>query len=373
MRRICLFFSLFLFATITCAESFIKVKNGCFFSGDSLYYFFGTNWECTELFKIESPRQRNKILAGELDLMLRYGIKNLRVSLDLDSTVSSSHSRSGNMSVFTGLDYLIKEAQRRSMRLTLHVTVKKDLGKLHYSKSLLERNLKLLAQHKNVFTHKAYFDDPVIMSWEFSRTLFDVYGDEYLDEFVSYVGNLLPQQLLSITDIIQYEDKSKNASLDAQIYANPHLDYISVEILPREFGWVGEDRIFEDLSNAYVKTNEYLNRLEFLANKYNKPVIIDKFNYPRDRSRRIPLTTTRSRDGFYTYMLDKLVHSSQQHSYIGGTFMYTWGGWHIPIDYRKTNLLFLLQNEKDLNPYNVCSSDSSTLQIIANGIKALQK
>lgn len=53
--------------------------------------------------------------------------------------------------------------------------------------------------------------------------------------------------------------------------------------------------------------------------------------------------------------------------------MYTWGGWHIPIDYRKTNLLFLLQNEKDLNPYNVCSSDSSTLQIIANGIKALQK
>lgn len=33
---------------------------------------------------------------------------------------------------------------------------------------------------------------------------------------------------------------------------------------------------FEDLSNAYVKTNEYLNRLEFLANKYNKPVIIDK-------------------------------------------------------------------------------------------------
>lgn len=213
-----------------------------FFSGDSLYYFWGTNWECTELFKIESPRQRNKILADELDLMLRYGIKNLRVSLDLDSTVFSSHSRSGNMSVFTGLDYLIKEAQRRSMRLTLHVTVKKDL-ELHYSKSLLERNLKLLAQHKNVFTHKAYFDDPVIMSWEFSRTLFDVYGDEYLDEFVSYVGNLLPQQLLSITDLIQ--DKSKNASLDAQIYANPHLDYISVEILPREFGWVGEDRILK--------------------------------------------------------------------------------------------------------------------------------
>lgn len=82
-----MFFSLFLFATITCAESFIKVKNGCFFSGDSLYYFLGTNWECTELFKIESPRQRNKILADELDLMLRYGIKNLRVSLDLDSTV----------------------------------------------------------------------------------------------------------------------------------------------------------------------------------------------------------------------------------------------------------------------------------------------
>lgn len=380
MRRYCLisvlFFCIF---TVIGAENFIKVKNGRFFSGDTFYSFFGTNWRYLESFEFKSSRQRDKILTEELDLMSYYGIKNLRISLNLDSiSPSLSHADKADVSAITNLDYLVKEAQQRSMHITFCITdtAKRTLNEDSYNQSFLQHQLKSLVLHKNVFTHRAYNEDPVIMSWEFSMNLFRVKDAEqtsvHLNEFVSYMRSLLPQQLLSIADLIQHK-KSEVNFINVQIYGNPYVDYVAIEILPSEFGWVSEDRIFEDLSNAYVKTNEYLDRIEYLAQKYDKPIVVDKFSYPRDRSRRIPLTTTRSRDGFYTYMLEKLFQSSQKNGYVSGVFMYLWGGWHVPMDYRKISLLSLLKNEKELNPYYVCSSDSSTLQIIAKGIESLQK
>lgn len=372
MKHFVLIICCFVLGQFAFAADFIGVKDGHFLYNEQPYYFCGVNWNVTEVLQSVPHKQKNKVIAEELNLMVRYGINDLRITVDIDTLDVSNKEDRNVKSLIAGLDYLLKETSRRNMHIIFCMKINESdwVG----NGDAVQHNLKSFVQHSNTYTKKAYYTDSSIIAWElYLDTEVDKVFPTYvlkLNAMASYIRNLVPKQLLTVAGSnALYNDET----CFMQLFNNPQVDYVTIHIMPCKYGWVSSDRIFEDLSNAYVQTSEYIDRISFWANKCQKPIVIAEFNYLRDRFRRIPFTTTYSRNGFYTFILNKIFQGKNKQNMLTGGFLSSWGGWHIPNDYRVENILSLLNKEANLYPYYVYGNDSLTLDVIAQGIRALKQ
>lgn len=368
MKRFVLIFCCFFFIHFAFAADFVSVKDCHFLYKERPYYFFGVNWNVTELLQSLPHKQKNKVIAEELNLMARYGINDLRITVGMDTLDVSNREDRNVKSLIVGLDYLLKEVSRRNMHIVFCVTINENSWE--GNGDAVRHNLKSFVQHSNIYTKSTYNTDPSIMAWELclDSEVHNAFTTDVskLNAIVSYIRNLVPKQLLTVAGSHALRNDETRFM---QLFNNPQVDYVTINIMPSEYGWVSSDRIFEDLSNAYVQTSEYIDRISFWANKCRKPVVIDEFSYLRDRYRRIPFTSTYSRNGFYSFILNKIFQGKNNQNGLTGGFLSTWGGWHIPGDYRRENIISLLNREANLCPYYVYGNDSLTLGVIAQGIR----
>lgn len=372
MKRLVLIICCSFFIHFAFAADFVSVKDSHFLYKERPYYFCGVNWNVTELLQSLSHKQKNKVIAEELNLMVRYGINDLRITVGMDTLDVSNREDRNVKSLIAGLDYLLKEASRRNMHIVFCVTINENSWE--GNGDAVRHNLKSFVQHCNIYTKSTYNTDPSILAWELclDPEVHNAFPTDIskLNAIVSYIRNLVPKQLLTVAGSHTLRNDETRFM---QLFNNPQVDYVTINIMPSEYGWVSSDRIFEDLSNAYVQTSEYIDRISFWANKCRKPVVIDEFSYLRDRYRRIPFTSTYSRNGFYTFILNKIFQGKNSQNGLTGGFLSTWGGWHIPGDYRRENIISLLNREANLYPYYVYGNDSLTLGVIAQGIRTLNE
>ena len=72
-------------------------------------------------------------------------------------------------------------------------------------------------------------------------------------------------------DIVLYET----------IHADPNIDYMNIHIWPYNWGWADKDSLPLHLERAKEHTKNSSDEHMGIANKYNKPVALEEFGFPR--------------------------------------------------------------------------------------------
>ncbi|MBN2613181.1 MAG: cellulase family glycosylhydrolase [Bacteroidales bacterium] len=360
-------------------DHFVRVEGTIFMIGDEAYRFAGINfWHGAYLGADLVPGGKER-LVRELDLLKSYGIDNLRV-------MAASEESSMQMSVypafqvspgeynrflFTSLDFLLDEMQKRDMKAVLVLNnywqwsggmaqylswatgdsvLDPDAsgdwhGFMRYSaefynnadaNEMFFRYLKEIISRRNSINGKLYSEDPVIMSWELANEprphpqglketerLRVFY--KWIDTTARFIRKLAPNQLITTGS----EGLAGSLS-DSAVFFNSHslpsVDYITFHLWPKNWGWYNahdpEGTLPGVLQNA---TDYYLRHIKF-AKLMNKPIVLEEFGIGRDFEDYLPGSPVTVRDTFYHVLFSLIEQDVKNNKPIAGTNIWTWGG-----------------------------------------------
>jgi mannan endo-1,4-beta-mannosidase len=183
----------------------------------------------------------------------------------------------------------------------------------------------------NRYTGKKYTDDPAIMSWQvgnepraFSEEAKPAFV-KWLKETTALIRSLDPNHLISIGSegTMGCED---GMQLFETIHADPNVDYLTIHIWPKNWGWVQAPNVTENIDSAIEKTNAYINAHAAVAEKLQKPLVIEEFGYPRDHHRYTLDDPTTSRDKYYVNIFAQVATAAAHGGILAGCNGWAWGG-----------------------------------------------
>lgn len=419
----------FLMLCLTCwgipaeAQSFIRVSNGHLMRDGSPYYYVGTNLWYAPILASEGQGGDRERLGRELDRLQAMGIDNLRILVGADTGSDSANTvrpylqeRPGvlNDTLLRGLDYLLVEMAKRDMVGVFYLTNSWDwsggygfylnqtghgqspnsLGEgynnyVRYAaafasdekaQQLFYDFVRAIVGRTNTLTGKAYKDDPTIMAWQvcneprpFSKAAKENFA-RWIARTAALIKSIDPNHLVSTGSEGFYGCES-DADLYERIHNDLNVDYYTIHIWPRNWQWVAEDRLFEDLPNAYLRTKEYIDMHVRMAEKADKPLVLEEFGYPRDFNSRHREVRTDSRDAYYQFVFDQLTESKARNGVFVGCNFWGWGGeaeadsatWHPGAPY-------MCDPPHEMQGwYSVFDTDDSTLKIIETTIQRIKE
>ena len=401
---------------------FVTVKEGEFYIGDSVYRYVGSNFWYGVILASEGRGGDRKRLARELDTLQAIGINNLRILVGGDGAEGlHSHispmlqTRPGeyNDTLLRGLDYLLDELERRDMKAVLYLNNSWEwsggfstylewagAGKavipnidgyqayVDYAAkfSVNDSAQKLAANHvrnivsrTNSITGRPYSESPAIMAWQIANEprCFSDANKEYFAKWIRETATLIkdidPNHLVSTGS-----EGSVGCQMDidlwSRIHSYPKIDYATIHIWPKNWGWVTAETMTDSIGVATRETTEYINsHYEALRKALNsngtpsKPLVLEEFGYPRDGMAYRQGTSVSSRDAYYRHIFSEVKNGGK----INGTNFWAWGGlaeprheiWQPGDDYTGDPA----QEPQGL--YSVFASDTTTIAIIRQAIR----
>ena len=405
--------------SIVKTPEFVRVENGEFMIGDSVYRYIGTNFWYGAILGSEGRGGNRERLKSELDLMQQSGINNIRVLVGGDGEENiPSHimpvlqTAPGvyNDTILAGLDYLIAELEKRDMKAVLFLNNAWEWsggygtyldwaadGKTpnpaidgyqaymdHVSKFVTNDSAKNMAANHtknmvtrvNRYTGKPYTESPAIMSWQIANEPRAFASDSLTKaEFANWIASqaaliksLDPNHLVS-TGSEGKHGCEQDLELWNRIHSDPNIDYGIVHLWPYNWGWINEETIIDSVGVAKANTFEYIKPHSDLMKAAGKPLVLEEFGYPRDGFKFEPGSSTEGRDVFYGYVFDLIADTDM----IAGCNFWGWGGYADPqhVTWEKWDDYTgdPAQEQQGLN--SVFAKDKSTLEIIANASKKI--
>lgn len=393
---------------------FIHVENGHFVKDGQPYYYVGTNfWYGAILASTGQGGNRDR-LNKELNFLKSIGVDNLRILVGADGengvktrvepTLQTSPGVY-NDTILDGLDYLMQELGKRQMYAVLYLNNSwewsggysvylqwsgagkapvpaingwnnyldyvRQFVKSDSAKHLFANHVRFIINRTNRYTHKKYADDPTIMSWEIGNEP-RAFSDENKQPFARWLAKT--SRLIKSFDknhmVTIGSEGSKGCENDIklfeQIHADSNIDYLTCHIWPYNWKWASEDSLIEKLPTSKINTKKYIDAHLAIAQKLNKPLVIEEFGYPRDGFQFAKNTSTTARDNYYNFIFNLIEQSAVEKSFLAGCNFWAWGGfanpqhtyWQLGDDYTGDPA----QEQQGLN--SVFASDSSTVQII---------
>jgi mannan endo-1,4-beta-mannosidase len=371
-KNMILFYILLSLICVSCNKEnkFIIVKGNQFYKNGKPYHYIGANyWYGAMLGSKKADRER---LIKELDELKSYGITNLRVLVgadggDQDFTVHPAlQPKQGeyDMELLYGLDFFLSELAKRDMVAILYLTNNwewsggmskylewngygtvpnpnlegnswneflKYTEKFHQCepcKNAFKNHVKFIMNRKNSLTHIMYTEDPTIMAWQvanepriFSKENEIAYTN-WLNEVVDLIDSIDSNHLISTGS----EGKAgSNDDLTAfeRTHKNPKIDYLTMHIWPKNWGWFNFNDKNTSLERAIEKSIIYIDEHIQIAKKQNKPIVLEEFGFPKDEESLSRNASTHFRDIYYKSIFDRLVKSiTNKENFIGLNF---WG------------------------------------------------
>ena len=403
-----------LYATMYSA-AFIRVEGDRMYDGPKPYYFVGTNYWYGSLLGLENDKGRGiDRLRDELDTLKKYGITNLRLmagaegSGDLNGIFRvgpSLQPEQGKFdeSVLEGLDVVLDEMRKRDMRAVIFFSNNwewsggfqqyliwnrvvpekwlknkpnwdelRDIVSQFYScspcKAGYARQMELVLSRTNKLTRKRYIDDPTIMAWELAnepRPMRPAANEAYktwIAETAAAIKRRAPKQLVTIGH--EGWIGTDSVALFEEIHTDANVDYVTIHIWPKNWGWLPGGKLAEGYQNAIEKTTQYINDNGRAAEKLKKPMVIEEFGLPRDGLSFDPASSTKFRDDYFRTVLSYV----REKPYIAGANFWAFGGRARPV---KGQLFWKAGDEYMGDPpmeeqglYTVFDSDISTLEVV---------
>ena len=415
MKKILLFlFSTFILSNFS-AQNFIKVNNNHFIKNGKPYYFIGTNyWYGGMLASKNGNRER---LKKELDELKSLGITNLRVMAtaeggDQDYTViPATQPTQGkyNQDLLEGLDFFLNELKKRDMNAILYLTnnwewsggMAKYLewngyGKvpnpnlkpntwpqfMSYTaqfhqcepckKAFLE-HIKFMLNRKNSVNGIPYKQDKTIMAWEVANEprIWNVENEKaftnWLNEVASTIKSIDKNHLLTTGSEGKAGSNDDIAAFE-RTHNNPNIDYLTMHIWPKNWGWYNINDEKNSTEVAIKKTNEYIDEHIKVAQNLKKPLVLEEFGFPREKESLDKKASVENRNHYYEFVFEKMKTSIKAGLPFSALNFWGYGGlgknnpengkWNLGDDYTTDPP----QEPQGLN--SVFSTDKTTLDLI---------
>jgi mannan endo-1,4-beta-mannosidase len=360
--------------TADAGDPFVRVKNGRFVIGSRPYYYVGVNYWYGGL---EANTAKGQLrIRQELDFLQKKGVTNLRVLAGAEGAGQINgvprvepalQPAPGifNESLLNGLDFLLAEMAKRKMKAIIYFSNNWEWsgGFLQYlnwngqiADSILQRKLswdemrdyvsgfyncgncisqyetqlKLLVNRRNHITNKAYKDDPAIMSWEIAnepRPMRPVSIDAYkkfIHETAALIRSLDPNHL--VTTGTEGDVGAENMEVYKTIHADKAIDYLTIHIWPKNWGWFSDTAIGRSFDQVLEKTGAYIDRHRTTAKELGKPLVIEEFGLPRDRHSFSLQGSTGYRDQYYSFVFGYLTNKDKNEGVISGVNFWAFSG-----------------------------------------------
>lgn len=374
---------LLLFSIVAFAQdSFVKVKNQQFVINDKPYYYVGTNYWYGGLLGLEKDKRRGaERLRRELDFLKANGVTNLRVMAGAEGEgLLNAVPRVGpalqpvqgkfNTEVLDGLDLLLVEMNKRGMKAVIFFSnnwewsggfqqyliwnnrVAKDfltrkpswdelrdaVSKFYdcaACKAAYDEQMYVILNRKNKFNGKKYTEDATIMAWELAnepRPMRPAANENY-KKWIADVAAKIKANDKNHLVTIGHEGSIGTESLELfeKIHADKNVDYLTIHIWAKNWGWFRDGKLAEDYPSVLEKATNYVNEHLAVAKKLNKPLVIEEFGLPRDGQSFDVNSTTVYRDKYYEKYLSLLATSAKSNGSLAGINFWAFGGAARPI------------------------------------------
>lgn len=408
-------------------SKFITVEDGQFMRDGEPYYFVGANFWYGAILGSGGEGGNRERLTKELDFMKAHGIDNLRILVGgegenglLGKIEPNLQPEPGvyNDDVLAGLDYLMMELGKRDMTAVLYfnnawewsggytqyvawanntpVLVPRVDGWFSYNtfagefvrneraKEIFYDHLRYIITRTNRYTGVKYIDDPAIFSWQISnepRAFSSKEQDnkeafaEWLAESARLIRELDPNHMIS-TGSEGFYGCEWDMELCERIHAVEEISYINCHVWPYNWKWLRGDHMKEDLEQSCENTEEYIAMHIELADKINKPLVVEEFGMPRDNMDFRKQSGTECRDEYYKFVFAMIEEAYKEGGKFAGCNFWSWGGyavtnvedheyWAKGDDYTGDPA----QEQQGLN--SIFVEDDTTLEIIRSTNRAL--
>jgi len=417
---ICLFICSFLAGPTPAQSPFVTTRGSVFRLNGKPLYFIGTNYWYGGLLGLESNPTRGKLrLQKELDFLKSKGVDNLRVVVGAEgSGLVNGVERIGpplqtaqgkfNKKMLMGLDLLLAEMGKRNMKAVLVLSnnwewsggflqylnwngllpdsimrrkltwdENRDIVSKFYTcepcKAAYNKQAALLLNRTNAITKKKYTADPAIMAWELANEPRPMRpsSNEAYSKWITDVAAMIKAKDKNHLVTIGHEGRmgTEDLQLFETIHADPNIDYLTIHIWPKNWSWFKDTAIAAGFNNVLEQTKAYIAQHLAVAQKMQKPMVIEEFGLPRDEQSFDPSAATSLRDRYYNTIFSSLQQSAATGGALSGAGFWAFGGtarphkgqifWKKGDDYMGDPPM----EEQGLN--TVFDSDSSTWRIIS--------
>jgi len=414
-------------ASISLAKGgFVEVRGEKFVVGNTPYYFVGANYWYGALLGRETDKRRGvERLRSELDLLKSLGIDNLRVLAGAEGDgMLNGITRVGpalqpekgkfDDDALKGLDLLLAEMRKRDMRAVIYLSNNwewsggfqqylfwekrvdpalvsrkpswdelRDTVKEFYSCPQCIAAYQIQAakviSRRNSINRIAYVDDPTIMAWEIAneprpmRPAANALYEKFLSDTAALIRKLDRKHLITIGH--EGYIGTESIELFEKVHADKNIDYATIHIWPKNWGWLANPDLEKALANAEVETRKYIDANLAVADKLNKPLVIEEFGFPRDGRSFDRSATTHLRDRYFEAVLANL--GTSRRGTVAGVNFWAFAGLG-----RAANTDFIWKagddftgdppmEEQGLN--SVFDTDRTTLSLLKNAARSAKR
>jgi mannan endo-1,4-beta-mannosidase len=395
---------------------FINVNGKQFIRDGKPYYFLGTNfWYGMNLGSSGQGGDRDRLLR-ELDHLKKIGVKNLRVMGASEGPDTEPWRMRPalqvapgeyNEEVLDGLDFLLAEMGKRDMvaimcmnnfwpwsgGMAQYVSWQDDseipyppiCGEgdwqtyQEYTASFYSNenavtdffnHLRFTVLRENPYTGTLYRDDPTIMAWQLGNEPRGINNREdftqWIENTAKYIKSMDSNHLVTIGS----EGATAHPSSGNDFFADhqsSYIDYTTIHVWVQNWGWFDPyDEV--SLSSAVEKATAYINQHEVLAEKLNKPVVLEEFGISRDDNDHAVTASVTLRDEYYSQIFTHILDKAAAGSPLAGLNFWAWGGAGRP---REPQAIWYVGDDFTGDPphehqgwYSVYNTDLTTLEII---------
>lgn len=404
-----------LFQLILNAQTFIKVEDGKLIRDGKPYHYVGTNfWYGMNLAVSDKER-----LLRELERLNVLGVKNLRIIAGSEGNINTPwavqpamQKESGvyNEELWIGLDFLLAEMKKRDMTAVVCLNnfwpwsggfaqyvswanknevipypppadngdwrTYQQYSARFYSdkvaKKWFENHIEKVVNRINSINKIQYKKDTTIMSWQLANepegsNNVDDYS-KWIHETAKFIKKLDSNHLVSIGSEGNTPSPTNGTNFEKD-HQSKYIDYCTFHLWVQNWGWYDPIKAKETYSYAVEKANKYIDEHVKIAQKINKPIVLEEFGISRDENSYESNSSVVVRDAYYKMIFDKIYTLSKTIPQVTGVNFWAWGG-----EGRSKTTMSIWQQGDDLigDPpheyqgwYSVYDTDLSTQEIIS--------
>ena len=399
---------------------FVRRQGAGFVLAGRPYRYIGANYWYGGLLAPQGVGGKAR-LAKELDFLQQHGVTNLRVMVGAEGLSGGYQYRvlqplqpeqgKFDESIMASLDYFLAELGKRKMKAVLHFTNTWEwsggLGQYlewnGYHDQPLPKNpdydwnkyrayiaqfygcepcknavatyIRYVLARRNSLTGQAYVNDPAIMAWEIINEPRPMTAaatpafEQWMQQTAALIKSLDKNHLLTTGSEGDIATDNQLAVYE-RLHADPHIDYLTIHIWPKNWGWFRDTATAKGLPAVLAKTTAYVEKHVAAAQKLNKPLVLEEFGLPRDGQVFTPAASTALRDQYYATLFGMM-----KQPLIAGYNFWAFGGMARPVPgqvFWKAGDAYLGDpggEEQGLN--SVFDTDQSTWAVIGKYLKTI--
>jgi len=400
-------------------KDYISVENSMLKIQDEPYYFIGANYWYGAILGSAGKYGNRERLTRELDHLKSIGINNLRVLVGAEGpdgeptrVTPALQVEPGkyNEKLLEGLDFLLAEMGKRDQYAILYLNNSWEwsggfsqylnwngygpipyptlpgntwpgfmeyAGQFHDCEKCIEQyhnHIRFMLGRTNKYTGVKYTEDPTIMTWEVANEP-RAFSTENLPAFMEMIASTaslikeLDENHLVTTGTEGLHGCEYSMDAFREIHANPDIDYLTMHIWPKNWGWMDPSAVEPGMDSSIAKTNRYMEDHIAVARELNKPIVFEEFGMPRDEYGYEPDEGVMYRDIYYKNAFEKLLEHVEARDIMAGCNFWAYSG-----EGRSGGESFMWEDGDDYlgDPphepqglYSVFDSDTTTINLIA--------